>query len=139
MNEESFVMSEHKRTFLLAMRFLWIIFEEKEDFDETKKFIEKYKWRSSQERNRYEKILKWVSSDGKLFYSDIIVRLENLIFSYEEFFFKDISVLESEFHCPFAYIQFERRDKIMNAPPQCLEMECSLLGFLKNRRENLIM
>lgn len=134
----AFIVSEHKRTFLLTMRFLWIIFEEKKDFYEVKKFIEDHKWKSDQEKDRYKKVLKWVSEDGNLSYDDIVLRLERLIFLYDEFFFGDISVLESEVYCPLATIKMSTTSEIMKIVPTC-SLKCSLSEFLRNQRKKLII
>lgn len=133
----AFVMSEHKRTFLLAMRFLWIIFDKKKDLEEVKKFMKGHNWRSDQEKDRYEKILTWISENGTLSYPDIVVFLESLIFRYDEFFFKDITVLESDVSCPLANVKMTTISEIRRVVPTC-SLKCSISEFLKSQKMNLI-
>jgi hypothetical protein len=133
----AFVVSEHKKVFLQTMRLLWTFFRESSNFGEVLDYIESHHWRSSQEKDRCIKIFNWVTSFGKSKYVDSIVKLENLIFTHEMFFFGDIDVLESEVNCPFANITIHTSKEITNVSFKC-SMKCSISDFMKDQKENLI-
>lgn len=130
----AFVVSEHKKTFLQALRLLWKIFRDKEDNKDSKEvlnYIEDRSWRSPQEKNRYRKMFKWIMAETHS-YDDALARLENLIFEYDEFFFEDISVLESEINCPLSDVHIGSKKDIVEKPIVC-PLRCSMSDFLKKR------
>lgn len=133
----AFVVSEHKRTFLKTMRFLWTIFKDKRDNREVLDCIENVLWRSESEKDRCMRIFKWVTEDEALSYIYAIVRLENMIFGYDQFFFDDIDVLESEIDCPLSEARIHSRKDILEAELSC-SMKCKMSDFLKNQKNNLV-
>ncbi len=134
----AFVVSEHKKTFLKTMRVLWTLFKEKRDSREVWNYIEIKKWKSSQQKDRYKKLFKWVTDNGKVSYLDALKRLENMIFIYDHFFFGDINVLESEVNCPLAGIRINSRKEITTVSLAC-PLKCSISYFLRNQNSNLIV
>lgn len=134
----AFVVSEHKKTFLKAMRFLWTIFNEKKKNEKILDYIKNKKWKSSQQKDRYKKLFKWITEDGKIPYIDALKRLETMIFLYDFFFFGDIDVLESEVNCPLAGIQINSREDITAISISC-PLKCTISDFLKNQKNNLII
>ena len=132
----AFVVSEHKRTFLQTLRFLWTLFKDVRDSEEVLNYIESKHWRSSQEKNRYIKIFNWIMYETQSC-DDALVRLENLIFEYDHFFFRDIDVLESEVDCPLSEVQISSRAEILRTPLAC-SLRCSMSDFLENQRDSIV-
>lgn len=60
-----------------------------------------------------------------------------MILFYEEFFFGDIGVLESETNCPLARVKIDSREKITDISLSC-PLECSISDFMKSHKDNLI-
>ncbi|MGC1120914.1 MAG: hypothetical protein WBA22_07445 [Candidatus Methanofastidiosia archaeon] len=133
----AFVVSEHKRVFLQTMRLMWTFFKEKKDTEEVSKSIETHPWKSKQEKDRSKKIFNWITDYGKSAPLDAVRRLENLIFSYETFFFEDIDVLESEVDCPLARMTINSRERITNVSLRCVK-RCSMSSFLKSQKAKLL-
>ena len=133
----AFVVSEHKRVFLQTMRLLWTFFKEKESTEEVLNCIENHHWRSSQEKDRCIKILNWITDYRNSAYLVAVIRLENIIFSYEDFFFGDINILESETNCPLAEVKIYSREKILDISLRC-PMKCTISDFMKSQKSNLM-
>lgn len=127
----AFVVSEHKRVFLQTMRLLWTFFKENDSIEEVLNCIKNHDWRSPQEKDRCIKIFKWITADKNSTSDHAIAQLENMIFSYESFYFSDINVLESEVNCPLAKIKINSREEIMNISLIC-PLRCSISDFMKN-------
>lgn len=133
----AFVVSEHKRTFLQTLRYLWTLFEEKRNCVDVSNYILNRQWRSDQEKNRYNKVFNWMTDYGTQSYKHALRRLETLIFTYDQFFFGDIDVLESDVDCPLSQMKIDSREELRETLCIC-PRTCSLSDFLKKQKNNLI-
>ncbi len=80
----------------------------------------------------------WVTDYKKVSYLDALKRLENMIFVYDQFFFGDIDVLESEVNCPLAGIRINSRMEIAEVSLAC-PLKCLISDFLKHQKNNLTL
>jgi hypothetical protein len=133
----AFVVSEHKKVFLQTMRLLWTFFKENNGTEEVLECIKNHHWKSSQEKDRCIKIFNWITNYGSSVYGYAVAQLENVIFSYEILFFRDINVLESEVNCPLTRIKINSRKEIVNVSLKC-PLRCSLSDFMQDWKESLI-
>jgi hypothetical protein len=113
-------------------------FQRERDNEEVLRYIEKSRWKSSQEKDRYRKVFNWVTDYKKVSYLDALKRLENMIFVYDQFFFGDIDVLESEVNCPLAGIRINSRMEIAEVSLAC-PLKCLISDFLKHQKNNLTL
>ncbi len=133
----AFVVSEHKRTFLQTMRYLWTLFNEKKDCVDVLNYIQNRQWKSDHEKNRYNKVFNWITDNGTQPHKHALRRLETLIFTYDHFFFGDIDVLESDVGCPLSRRKIDSRREIEETLLVCPHT-CSLSDFLEKQKSNLI-
>lgn len=133
----AFVVSEHKRTFLQTMRYLWTLLNEKKDCVDVLNYIQNQRQISNYKKNRCRKVLNWITDNGIQPHRHALRRLETLIFTYDHFFFGDMDVLESDVGCPLSWRKIGSRREIEETLLVC-PRTCSLSDFLEKQKSNLI-